>query len=124
MTEPKVIDSYKTIGEAAQLLGLPTHVLRFWETKFKAINPKKIKARRYYNNKQIETLITIKDLLYNKGFTIQGAIQFLKENKESESINNATFLWEDTTQLIDLNVQQLVKIKTSLQTIRNKLLSV
>ncbi len=71
--------SYKTIGKVSEELGLEDYVLRFWQTKFKEIQPKKINNRRYYNEKQITTLKLIKDLLYNKGFTINGAKLYLKE---------------------------------------------
>jgi DNA-binding transcriptional MerR regulator len=56
------------------MLSLPQYVLRFWESKFKQIKPLKMKGgRRYYRPEDIETLATIKRLLYKEGYTIKGA---------------------------------------------------
>ncbi len=80
--------TYKTIGEAAQEIGLinkrskklNTHTLRFWEKHFKQIKPKVLAGnRRYYSNKDIEYLKLIYTLLKNKGFTINGAKKALND---------------------------------------------
>ena len=64
----------RTISEAADLLDVPQHVLRFWETKFTQIKPlKRNGGRRYYRPEDIETLLQIKHLLYKQGYTIKGA---------------------------------------------------
>lgn len=79
----------KTIKEAADLLDVPQHVLRFWETKFPQINPlKRGGGRRYYRPDDIETLVRIKHLLYKQGYTINGArkaFDKLEEVKETFS---------------------------------------
>ena len=70
---------YKTIGEVASLTGLKTSVLRFWETEFEDLSPKKNKfGHRVYTEKDIEIIFKIKDLLYEQGLTIKGAINALK----------------------------------------------
>ena len=56
------------------------HILRFWETKFKRIRPKKINNRRYYSTKQVETIMMIKFLLKNEGMTIPGVKKLLDSN--------------------------------------------
>ena len=56
------------------------HILRFWETKFKRIRPKKINNRRYYSSKQVETIKMIKFLLKNEGMTIPGVKKLLDSN--------------------------------------------
>ena len=77
----KVGGAYKTIGETSLIIDVPQHVLRFWESKFPLIlKPYKNKGRRYYNNQDIDLLHKIKDLLYNKGYTIKG-VQGLVNNK-------------------------------------------
>jgi DNA-binding transcriptional MerR regulator len=64
----------KTISEAAEMLDVPQHVLRFWETKFAQIKPlKRNGGRRYYRPEDIEVLQQIKNLLYRQGYTIKGA---------------------------------------------------
>jgi DNA-binding transcriptional MerR regulator len=73
-SEPKQGHAFKSISEAADMLELPQHVLRFWETKFSQIRPIKLKGgRRYYRPEDIEILSTIKHLLYKQGYTIKGA---------------------------------------------------
>ena len=80
--------SFVTISELAKILNLIdksskkplNHILRYWETEFKQIKPKKINSRRYYSIKQVETLKLIKFLLKNKGMTISGVKNILNFN--------------------------------------------
>ncbi|MGM0453694.1 MAG: MerR family transcriptional regulator [Thermodesulfobacteriota bacterium] len=70
---------YFKIGEVTAITGLASYVLRFWESEFKAINPKRTDSgQRLYRKGDIETILKIKDLLYEKKFTIQGAKKHLK----------------------------------------------
>lgn len=65
---------YFTIGEASDLCLVKPHVLRYWEQEFSILKPSKRRGnRRYYQRKDIELIRQIRDLLYTKGFTIQGA---------------------------------------------------
>lgn len=85
---PEIPDKlYFRIGEAAGLLGLETYVLRYWETEFPTLAPKKSgTGHRLYRRKDVELLLKIKHLLYDKRFTIEGARQWLqKEGKGSKS---------------------------------------
>ena len=78
--------AYKTIGEVAKILNLktnkkgelPTHIIRFWETKFKQIKPKILNSnRRYYDEKSINLLKKVKFLLKEQGMTINGVKKIL-----------------------------------------------
>ncbi len=81
--------SYHTISNVSKKIKIPAHVLRFWEKKFNFIKPKKNKSgRRYYSNQDIVNLEIIKDLLHNKGYTITGAINYMKNNKQLDNKNN------------------------------------
>lgn len=72
--------AFKTIAEVADELGVATHVLRFWETKFSQIKPMKATGgRRYYRPDDVEVLKLIKSLLYSKRYTIEGAQHLIKE---------------------------------------------
>src|SRR5579864_2098373 len=85
---PEIPDKlYFRIGEVAALLGLETYVLRYWETEFPTLAPKKSgTGHRLYRRKDVELLLKIKHLLYEKRFTIEGARQWLhKEGKSSRS---------------------------------------
>ena len=65
---------YFKIGEAASLLGVETHVLRYWESEFPQIKPTRAGSKqRLYRRQDIEILMEIKRLLYDEKFTIPGA---------------------------------------------------
>ncbi len=73
-------DAYRTISEVADDLGLPQHVLRFWETKFTQIKPlKRGGGRRYYKPDDIDLVKGIKHLLYGTGYTIKGVQRIMKD---------------------------------------------
>ncbi len=81
----KIIDKKRSIGEAAKELGLGTHVIRFWESKFPQIKPQIGKGdRRYYFDKEMAVLVKIKSLLYDEGYSISGLQKLLKKRKESD----------------------------------------
>jgi DNA-binding transcriptional MerR regulator len=76
----KSADAFRTIGEAAGELGLKTHVLRFWETKFDNLRPmKRPDGRRFYRPEDMEMLRKLQNLLHVQGLTIRGAIKVLDE---------------------------------------------
>src|SRR5580704_5321333 len=82
--EEKAAGAFKTISEAATFLGVPQHVLRFWEGRFKQIKPLKLRGgRRYYRPEDMAILSTIKNLLYKQGYTIKGAKKAFAENQKS-----------------------------------------
>jgi len=79
---------YFKIGEVSSLTDLETYVLRYWETEFKSIRPVRMGSnQRLYRRKDVETILEIKKLLYEEGFTIAGAkkkiVQVHKLEKES-----------------------------------------
>jgi len=90
LAEEKADGAFKTISEAADFLGVPQHVLRFWESRFKQIKPTKLRGgRRYYRPEDMEILSTIKHLLYKQGFTIEGAKKALSaREKPAELVAN------------------------------------
>jgi DNA-binding transcriptional MerR regulator len=78
---PKSADAFRTISEVAEWLDLPTHVLRFWESKFSQIKPvKRAGGRRYYRPRDMQLIGGLKKLLHDDGMTIRGAQKLLKEN--------------------------------------------
>jgi DNA-binding transcriptional MerR regulator len=75
----KSADAFRTIGEAAAELGLKTHVLRFWETKFDNLRPmKRPDGRRFYRPDDMELLRRLQNLLHVQGLTIRGALKALE----------------------------------------------
>jgi len=82
---------YFRVGEVSNIAGVPAYVLRFWETEFKSIRPKRTPSgQRLYRKKDVERILTIKDLLYRKKFTIQGARQYLKSLPAQKKKNAVT----------------------------------
>ncbi len=72
--------AFRTIAELADEIGVATHVLRFWETKFSQIKPmKRNGGRRYYRPDDVEIIKKIKELLYEKRLTIEGVQKLFKE---------------------------------------------
>jgi DNA-binding transcriptional MerR regulator len=71
---------YFRIGEVASAVGVETHVLRYWETEFRSIRPQKSsRGQRVYSRRDVETLLRVKELLYDRGFTIAGARKQLRD---------------------------------------------
>ena len=89
-------NSFFTISKTAKIIGVQSHVLRFWEKKFNTINPKKsLSGRRYYSSKDVEYLLMIKKLLYEEGFTIKGAVNFIeKRSKEKFPVKDNTITFK------------------------------
>jgi DNA-binding transcriptional MerR regulator len=76
----KSAEAFRSIGEAAGELGLPTHVLRFWETKFRQLAPvKRSDGRRFYRPDDMSALHAIRMLVHERGMTIKGAQALLNE---------------------------------------------
>ncbi|MDG5467110.1 MerR family transcriptional regulator [Deltaproteobacteria bacterium IMCC39524] len=81
---------YYKIGEVAKFTGIKTHVLRYWETEFKAIRPNKSRSnQRLYRKQDVELILRLKDLLYNQGFTIAGARKKLREKPAAKVAETA-----------------------------------
>jgi DNA-binding transcriptional MerR regulator len=76
---------YFRIGEVADLCRLPAYVLRFWESEFPQLKPvKSSTGQRMYRKRDVESVLRIKQLLYEQGFTIQGARQHLRSEAKAD----------------------------------------
>ena len=92
--EPVIPDKlYFRIGEVAKLCKLPAYVLRFWESEFPQLKPvKSSTGQRMYRQRDVESVLRIKKLLYKEGFTIAGARQQLKaESKPAAAQSGLPF---------------------------------
>ena len=77
---------YFTIGEVSDLCGVKPHVLRYWEQEFTQLKPVKRRGnRRYYQHHEVLLVRRIRELLYEQGFTINGARHRLEEGDEREA---------------------------------------
>ncbi|MFN7014521.1 MAG: MerR family transcriptional regulator [Bacteroidia bacterium] len=100
---------YYTIGEVADIFGVNTSLIRFWEKEFDIIKPKKnSKGNRLFTKEDIDNFYIIFHLVKERGFTLEGAKKKIKENKQ------------DTTQNIEV-VKSLQKIKSFLLELKEQL---
>ena len=82
---------YYSIGEVSKMVDLKSYVLRYWETEFKQLAPPKNRAgNRTYRKKDIDIIIKIKDLLYVKKHTIEGARSVLSSKNSPELTSSTT----------------------------------
>lgn len=78
---------YYSISEVSKLTGLEQYILRYWETEFDQLNPAKNRAgNRIYTNKNIKLILTIKKLLRDQKYTIEGAKKILVEKNEKPTV--------------------------------------
>ena len=100
--------AYFRIGEVSKILDVEPYVIRYWETEFRTVKPIRTRAsQRLYRKKDVQELLTIRNLLYSQRFTINGAKKRLYEkrgNSESENLNSAK--------------EKLIMVKQELQQIR------
>lgn len=76
---------YYSIGEVSELTDVDAHVLRYWETVFKELKPKKNNAgNRVYKEKDIETILKLKELIQEKKYSTEGAQQVLEQSENGD----------------------------------------
>ena len=102
---------YYSIKEVSEMTELKPYVLRYWESEFPSLKPTKNKAgNRTYKKHDIQVILDIKKLLYDKKFTIKGAVEELK-NRSNKSVNDK--------ELSNAQVSALNEIKNELKNILN-----
>jgi len=108
--KPKIEKIFYSIGEVAVMIGENQSLIRYWENQFDALKPhKNKKGTRLFTQEDIVTIKLIHHLVKERGLTIKGAQQKLKDNKE-ETINN----FEIVKRLQDVR-QQLIEIRDELE---------
>jgi len=119
MALKKIKKLYYSIGDVSEITGLKQYVLRYWETEFSFLNPKKNSAgNRTYIDKDIKIIKEIQSLLYEKKFTIKGANQFLTDRYNNEDkIDNIISIVDKSSNNNDREL--LLNLKKGLQDIVN-----
>lgn len=112
---PEIPDKlYFRIGEVSQIAGLEPYVLRYWETEFPSLAPKKSgTGHRLYRRKDVEFVLELKRLLYEKRFTIEGARLYLEQNRKRNSSKAAP----SQGALFGVPPEALAKIRAELEEI-------
>lgn len=97
------------IGEVAELVGVKAYVLRYWETEFEQLKPKKSRHnQRMYERRDVETLMLIKKLLYRDRFSIEGARTAIKRlRKESQTVRKMASMAEHYEQMA-MGLEELI----------------
>ena len=113
---PEIPDKlYFKIGEVSELLAVEPYVLRYWESEFPNLAPKKSgTGHRLYRRKDVELLLRIKHLLYEKRYTIAGARQMLagaaKKARAKETVKQTNLFAEDPLPGIRRELKEILKI--------------
>lgn len=118
---PEIPDKlYFRIGEVSRLAGVPAYVLRFWETEFPGLSPKKSgTGQRLYRRKEVELVLEIRKLLYEQRFTIEGARKALAARGLGEPPPPPSPA--DQGQLFDPKAEALARIRQELEELRDLL---
>jgi len=96
------------VGEVSTIAGVPAYVLRFWETEFSRIKPNRTPSgQRLYRRKDVELILQIKHLLYEKKFTIQGARQYLKTGSKTENSPRSAITFAEIRQELE-SIQKIL----------------
>ena len=104
MRSPEIPDKlFFKISEVCEIVGVEPYVLRFWETEFPNFAPEKSKAgHRVYKKKDVENVLRIKELLYDRGYTIAGARKQLSKSKPLKKMDRDQILGRIRKELQDI----------------------
>jgi len=99
MTASQPVQEFFSIGDVCQLTDLKPHVLRYWESQFRFLNPAKNRSgNRVYQRREIELIMLVKHLLYTEKYTIEGARRRIEQYRRSGSLKSeARFALERET---------------------------
>ncbi len=105
---------YYTIGQVSMMAELPQSVLRYWETVFNNLNPVKSDGgNRQYSELDVKTINIIKDLLYNQGYTIKGAIHKFKQEENIMPLKNKLKEYPDLKKKIIIEIKKIIELLES-----------
>ena len=108
---------YYSISEVSDMIGVKPHVLRYWETQFKMLRPKKGRGgARMYRKRDVEVLFEVKQLLYDHRFTIAGARRKLLDDRGSKEQMELGFVRTDREEMLRALRRDLEGLLTMLQT--------
>lgn len=107
------IREFFSIGDVCELTELKPHVLRYWESQFKFLNPAKNRSgNRVYSRREVELVLLVKHLLYTEKYTIEGARQKVEEHRRSGGVKPAARrgLEAETVQLLEQDLKAILDI--------------
>jgi DNA-binding transcriptional MerR regulator len=99
------------IGEVSKLTGVEPHVLRYWETEFKSLQPRKNKAgQRVYKKKDVLLILSIKELLYAQKYTIAGAKKRIEAEQDLEELTATHPNIKNTLKEVTAELKEVLEI--------------
>ncbi len=113
MTVSRPVQEFFSIGDVCQLTDLKPHVLRYWESQFRFLNPAKNRSgNRVYQRREIELILLVKHLLYTEKYTIEGARQRIDEYRRSGTLKTQarTALQRETIEDLTHQLQAILDI--------------
>jgi DNA-binding transcriptional MerR regulator len=116
MSAVEPVQQFFSIGEVCELTDLKPHVLRYWESQFKFLNPAKNRSgNRVYQRREVELILLVKHLLYTEKYTIEGARQKVDEQRKSGELRTAarSALTAETLEALESDLAELLRTLTS-----------
>lgn len=110
---PEPVQEFFSIGEVCELTELKPHVLRYWESQFRFLNPAKNRSgNRVYQRREIELILLVKHLLYDEKYTIDGARRKLDEERKGGRLKPAARASLDTEsiRMIERELKEIVAL--------------
>jgi len=107
------VQEFFSIGEVCELTDLKPHVLRYWESQFRFLNPAKNRSgNRVYQRREIELIQLVKHLLYTEKYTIEGARQKVDEHRKGGELKSVarTALNTQTLDALEHDLKELVRL--------------
>ena len=106
------VQEFFSIGEVCELTDLKPHVLRYWESQFRFLNPAKNRSgNRVYQRREIELILLVKHLLYTEKYTIEGARQKVDEHRKGGELRSASraALTVQTLESLETELKELIR---------------
>ena len=112
MSAPDPVQQFFSIGEVCELTDLKPHVLRYWESQFRFLNPAKNRSgNRVYQRREVELILLVKHLLYTEKYTIEGARQKVDEHRKGGELRTAarSALTVQTLEALEADLAELLR---------------
>lgn len=116
MSSAEPVQEFFSIGEVCELTDLKPHVLRYWESQFKFLNPAKNRSgNRVYQRREVELILLVKHLLYTEKYTIDGARQKVEEQRKGGALRSAarSALTVETLEALEADLTELMRVLAS-----------
>ena len=113
MSAAEPVQEFYSIGEVCEITDLKPHVLRYWESQFKFLNPAKNRSgNRVYQRKEIELVLLVKHLLYTEKYTIEGARQKVEEHRKAGDLKAVAraALNLETVESLERELKELLRV--------------